>query len=616
MNSLVLLLIAIAVLVCGYIFYGRWLCKQWGVGENNEATPAHTMEDGVDYVPAKAPVLMGHHFSSIAGAGPITGPISAAMFGWLPCVLWILVGGIFFGGVHDFGALFASVRHGGKSIGEIISINMSKRAKRLFIIFAYLTLILVVAAFASIVAGTFNGSATESVYYDAEGNQVAAQIEQVAEDGTVVVGEDGNAVMIDNPAIDASKTVTQHTSAAETNASVAMVSILFIVIAIAFGFLVYRRNAPMGVSTVAGVIAIALCMFLGLKWHPIYLSTNTWMWIVGAYITIASITPVWILLQPRDYLSSFLLYAMLALAFVGVVIAHPQMQNAEGAGMEMIGTNSSSPIFPVLFTTIACGAISGFHSLVSSGTTSKQLDKETDAKPIAYGGMLLECVLAVLTLCAIAFAKQNGITSGATAIFAGGIAGMVSSIAGGMGSTTYTVLYTLLVLTYSAFCLTSLDTATRLARFMFQEFWLDSEKGETAKNVTGWKKFLTNPLVATLITVFLGIMLGLNGYAKIWALFGSANQLLAALGLLAVATWLGNIGKNNKMFLIPMAFMLVVTIASLCINTVSQFNTIAAGGADWGPWAQAILGILLVVLAIVLAIEGIQTIAKPKSRKA
>ena len=571
MNGLVLLLIGIAVLLCGYIFYGRYLCKKWGVGETNEPTPAHTMEDGIDYVPAKAPVLMGHHFSSIAGAGPITGPISAAMFGWLPCMLWILVGGIFFGGVHDFGALFASVRHQGKSIGEIISANMSLRAKRLFIIFSYLTLILVVAAFASIVAGTFAAK-----YVDGQVDLAASA----------------------------------------TPASVAMVSLLFIVIAVAFGFMVYRRNAPMGVSTIAGVIAICLCMAIGMNWHPIYLSNTAWMWIVGLYIAIASVTPVWILLQPRDYLSSFLLYAMLAIAAIGVVIAHPNMVDSTGAGLVAIGDGMNAagikqPIFPVLFTTIACGAISGFHSLVSSGTTSKQLDKETDAKPIAYGGMLLECVLAVITLVAIAYARQTGHTAGATDIFAGGVAGMASQIAGGNQS-LFNILYTLLVLTYSAFCLTSLDTATRLARFMFQEFWIDGTKGETPENVTGLKKVMANPYIATGITVVLGILLGLNGYAKIWALFGSANQLLAALGLLAVATWLGNVGKDNKMFLIPMAFMLCVTIASLLINSWQQFNVILAGGADWGPYVQVVLGLMLVILAVVLAIEGVTTIAKQK----
>ena len=570
MNGLLLLIICVALLACGYVLYGGWLCKQWGVGESKEETPAHTMEDGVDYVPAKAPVLMGHHFSSIAGAGPITGPISAAGlgFGWLACSLWIVLGGIFFGGVHDMGALVASVRHGGKSIGEVISMNMSRRAKRLFIIFSYLTLILVVAAFASIVATTF-GAVTD------------------------------DAGVIDK-------------AASATNAQVAMVSLLFIVIAIVFGFAVYRRNVPMGIATIIGVVAIVLIIVIGLNFHPIYLTQKTWMWIVGLYIAVASVTPVWILLQPRDYLSSFLLYAMLFIAIVAVIVSHPSMD----ALPVIQSAESTKPVFPVLFTTIACGAISGFHSLVSSGTTSKQLDKEKDAKPIAYGGMLLECVLAVATLVAVGYAyKYNAANpdaplTGATAIFGGGLAHMIDDVIPG----TFTVLNILLVLTYSAFCLTSLDTATRLARFMFQEFWIDSDAGETAENVTGYKKVLCNPYVATIITVILGVLLGLTGYAKIWALFGSANQLLAAIGLLAVATWLGNAGKNNKMLIIPMAFMLCVTIASLIINTKDQFTVIAGGEADWGPWAQAILGILLIVLAVFLAIEGVQHLMKPKAK--
>jgi carbon starvation protein len=535
------------------------------------------MEDGVDYVPAKAPVLMGHHFSSIAGAGPITGPIGAAIFGWLPVTLWILIGGIFFGGVHDFGALFASVRHKGQSIGEVISANMSRRAKRLFIIFSYLTLILVVAAFASIVATTFGAT--------------------VAEDGAI------------------------DTAASATNASVAMVSILFILIAIVFGFMVYRRNAPMGVASLIGVLAIIAIMAIGMNFHPIYLTANTWMIIVGIYIAIASVTPVWILLQPRDYLSSFLLYAMLAVAVVGVFVSHATLGGADGLPMvtsfAVDNGNGVQYMFPVLFTTVACGAISGFHSLVSSGTTSKQLDKETDAKPIAYGGMLLECVLAVVTVCAINYAYKynaahpDSALTGATAIFGGGIAQMYS----GLGEHAVTVLRTLLVLTYSAFCLTSLDTATRLARFMFQEFWL--EPGQTPKDVKdGWKKIMVNPYFATILTVVLGILLGLNGYSKIWGLFGAANQLLAGIGLLAVATWLGNAGKNNKMFLFPMGFMVIVTICSLLLTIKNQVGIIAAGGADWGPYAQAIIGALLVVLAIVLVIEGIQTLSKENKAKA
>ena len=575
MNSLVLLLICVAVLAIGYIFYGGWLCKQWGVGEGKTETPAHTMEDGVDYVPAKAPILMGHHFSSIAGAGPITGPIGAAMFGWLPVTLWILIGGIFFGGVHDFGALFASVRNKGMSIGEIISANMSKRAKRLFIIFSYLTLILVVAAFASIVASTFGA------VYDESG------------------------------AVDMAKSATP--------ASVAMISMLFIVIAIVFGFCVYRRNVPMGIASVVGVLAIAGIMAIGMNFHPIYLSTKTWMWIVGLYIAIASVTPVWIRLQPRDYLSSFLLYAMLGVAFFGVVVAHPTFDASFPVfgGFAVDNGNGVQYLFPVLFTTVACGAISGFHSLVSSGTTSKQLDKEKDARPIAYGGMLLECVLAVLTLCAIGYAyKWNAANPdnalvGATAIFGGGIAHMIDGIIPG----SYQVLNSLLVLTYSAFCLTSLDTATRLARFMFQEFWL--EPGQTTKDVKeGWKKVMVNPYFATILTVVLGILLGMTGYAKIWGLFGAANQLLAGIGLLAVATWLGNAGKNNKMFLFPMGFMVIVTICSLVLTVKNQIGIIAAGGADWGPYAQTILGILLIGLALVLVIEGVQTLSKQKAGKA
>ncbi|MCI2098069.1 MAG: carbon starvation protein A [Succiniclasticum sp.] len=564
MNTLVLLLVCMAILFAGYVGYGGWLVKQWGVGEGDKPTPAHTMADGVDYVPAKAPVLMGHHFSSIAGAGPITGPIAAAIFGWVPVALWVLIGGIFFGGVHDFGALFASVRNKGQSIGEIISSNMSKRAKQLFITFAYLTLILVVAAFAAIVSSTFGATYRNGVLDQA---------------------------------------------ASATNASVAMVSLLFIVVAIVFGIFVYRRHTSVVTSSIFGVAAIIFVMAIGMNWHPLYFSTKTWMILVGIYITIASVTPVWILLQPRDYLSSFLLYAMLIVAVVGIFGAHPDIDpNLFPAftGFSVTTKNGVLFLFPILFTTVACGAISGFHSLVSSGTTAKQLDKESDAKPIAYGGMLLECVLAIITLCAIAYARSTGHTKGVTDIFAGGISAMVGQIPlfAGMES----IFYTLLVLAYSTFCLTSLDTATRLARFMFQEFFL--EPGETPKDIKeGWKKVMVNPYVATLITVVLGVLLGMNGFQKIWGLFGAANQLLAGIGLLAVATWLGNAGRNNKMFLFPMGFMMIVTLSSLAIIVKNQIQIILNGAADWGPYAQAGIGTLLILLAIILAVEGCRTIA-------
>ena len=583
MNAVLVLLVGCAILIVGYIFYGSWLAKQWGV-DDTKVTPAHELEDGMDYVPAKAPVLMGHHFSSIAGAGPINGPIQAAVFGWVPVVLWVLIGGIFFGAVHDYGALFASIRHKGQSLGEVVAVNIGERAKKLFLVFSYLTLVLVVAAFASIVASTFNGFPL-----DKEGNVIEAS--------------------------------------ANTNAAVAMISILFIIMAIIFGLAVYRRGAPLSVATVVGVIGIIICLVIGLNFHPIYLSNTAWMWIIGVYILIASVAPVWILLQPRDYLSSFLLYGMMIIAAVGVIgagltgadAAHMDMPAFTGFTDTMTGLGT---LFPALFVTIACGAISGFHSLVGSGTTSKQLDHERDAKPIAYGGMLIECALALISLCAVAFVwnryslnfGEEGFLRAPTAVFANGLAGMVATIPGLAG--VEDVVRTLLILTVSAFCLTSLDTATRLARYMFQEFWL--KPGETYKDVTGFKATLCNPLVATAITVVLGVGLGMTGYSKIWPLFGAANQLLAGLALLTVCAWLGNIGRNNKMFYVPMIFMMIVTICSLLQTVTNRFGKIMAGaeGVDWGTYAQAILGTLLIILALVLAWEGIQTIFFKKNKKA
>ena len=570
MNAALFLIIGIVVLLCGYIFYGGWLAKKWGI-DNKNVTPAHEMEDGKDYCPAKAPVLMGHHFSSIAGAGPINGPIQAAVFGWVPVMLWVLIGGIFFGGVHDFGALFASIRHKGQSIGEVIGDAIGPKAKKLFIIFSYLTLILVVAAFTSIVANTFKATYTDAGLIDY--------------------------------------------AASAANASTAIISFMFILLAILFGFFVYRRNAPLGISTVIGVIGIAVCMYIGLNWHPIYLSYTTWMIIVGLYIAIASVTPVWILLQPRDYLSSFLLYGMMILAVVGIVGCHPSM-SAMPAFTGFVDTlaptgTSLGYLFPALFVTIACGAVSGFHSLVGSGTTSKQLNQEKDAKPIAYGGMLVECVLALISICAVAYIWNeyaDGTTVTPTVVFATGLASMFSKL---FGSGCYNVVYSMLILAVSAFCLTSVDTATRLARYMFAELF--TPVGKSVKDLTGWRKVITNPFVATGITVVAGVILGLTGYAKIWALFGAANQLLAALGLLAVCCWLGKIGRNNKMFYIPMVFMLLVTLTSLFFTIKAQFVGIMAGGEGvvWF-YIRAIFGVLLVILAIDLVVQGVKALASQK----
>ncbi|MCI2055555.1 MAG: carbon starvation protein A [Oscillibacter sp.] len=560
MNSLVILLISIVVLVCGYLFYGKWLAKEWGVDPSRE-TPAHTMADGLDYCPAKAPVLLGHHFASIAGAGPINGPIQAAIFGWVPVLLWILLGGVFFGATHDFAALFSSIRHEGKSIGHVIEVNIGRKGKRLFLVFAYLTLLLVVAAFGSIVVGTFASGAEGTDAFNL------------------------------------------------ANGRTASISMLFILLAILFGFFVYRRNAPLGVSTVIGVAALIGCIALGYNF-PVHMTATFWTFFVLAYILIASVTPVWILLQPRDYLNSFLLYGMIILAIVGIVVAHPVMNLPAFTGFR--GIAGTSYLFPVLFITVACGAISGFHSLVGSGTTAKQLDNEKDAMAIGYGGMLIECGLAVISLICVGVLFADGAMPAGTptVVFATGISQMLTTV--GLSAD---VMYSILILAVSAFCLTSLDTATRLARYMLQEFFVD--EGEDVKNLTGFKKLIANPFVSTLITVILGGLLMTGGYTKIWPLFGAANQLLAALALLACAAWLGNIGKNNKMFYIPMVFMLCATLTSLVITFVTKCQSLAGGSETVAADAlQVFFSAVLFILAIILVVEGVKTLTSKKPAEA
>ncbi|WP_350455129.1 carbon starvation CstA family protein [Slackia heliotrinireducens] len=593
MNAILVLLVSIAVLICGYVFYGSWLAKQWGI-EPDRVTPAHELEDGVDFVPAKPYVVLGHHFSSIAGAGPINGPIQAAVFGWVPVLLWVLIGGIFFGAQHDFGSLLASIRNKGATLATVVRDNIGEDAKKLFCVFAYLTLVLVVAAFASIVANTFQVMPTQT-----------------------------DAINIQN-------------------SQVAMISTLFIVAAVIWGFATRGRSIPTATNVAAAIVVIVAIVAVGYNLpNVLTLGHDAWMYILGVYILIASVTPVWILLQPRDYLSSYLLYGMLVLAIVAVVGAGVMgvagdLQIPAFAGFSVTNTaydvttgaaivdpetglaviNKAAQggfLFPALFVTIACGAISGFHSLVASGTTSKQIEKESQAQPIAYGGMLIECLLAVLSLCAVGFVWAQYSAGGyasPTQVFADGLSQMLAFIPfiGG----TQQLAYALLILAVSAFCLTSLDTATRLARYMFQELWIPA--GKTAEELTGFRKVLSNKYVATVITVVLGIGLGMTGYTIIWPLFGAANQLLAALALLTVCTWLGNMGRNNKMFYLPMAFMLLVTLTSLALTMQTKVVAIMAGGDIFAPIVQLVLAIALFVLAIILAVKGVKTIVSQKSK--
>ncbi len=598
MNALVIFLITAVILVIGYICYGGWLAKQWGV-DADRPTPAHELEDGVDYVPAPPYVVLGHHFSSIAGAGPINGPIQAAVFGWVPVLLWVLIGGIFFGAMHDFGSLFASIRHKGQTLATVVAENIDDTAKKLFCIFAYLTLLLVVAAFASIVANTFVVSAK---------------------------------------ATDATNLANQQT---------AMISVLFIGVAVVYGLVTRGRNIPTALNIISAIVLIVIMVAIGynlpLMGIAISLDYNTWMIILGVYILIASVAPVWILLQPRDYLSSYLLYGMIVLAVIGIVgaslmgaasnlqipaftgfVASSAAYDAstgqalvDEAGKAITNKAAASGfLFPALFITIACGAISGFHSLVASGTTSKQIDKESQAQPIGYGGMLIECLLAVISLCAVGFVWSKYAAGGyasPTAVFADGLSQMLACIPG--LADVQGLAYALLILAVSAFCLTSLDTATRLARYMFQELWTPANT--EMEDLTGVRKVMANPYVATIITVIIGIVLGMTGYSIIWPLFGAANQLLAALALLAVCAWLGNAGKNNKMFFIPMVFMLAATLTSLAQTFYAKMLLIMKGGDIFASSLQALLAVLLFVLAIVLAVKGAKTlINQSKAKKA
>ena len=541
MNSVVLILLAIVIFVVAYLTYGRYLAKTWGLDPNRK-TPAHELEDGVDYCPAKTPVLMGHHFSSIAGAGPINGPIQAAFFGWLPCFLWIVIGGIFFGAVQDFGSIFVSIRHQGKSLGEVIEENIGRKSRVLFTVFAWLVLLLVIAAFADIVANSFTGSAA--------------------------------------------------------NGSVATASMLFIVLAIGFGFAVYRKNAPMVVASVVGVLLLAACVAIGLAF-PIELPKTFWIAFVFIYIMIASVTPVWILLQPRDYLSSFLLYFMIIAAVVGIFAAHPAIEIPAFIGFKV----GNSYLFPVLFITIACGAISGFHSLIGSGTTSKQLDNEKDALLVGYGSMLIECVLAVISLIAVATLTTDGQYAAAgytspTAVFATAISGFFATI--GFSETAVSATYTIIALAVSCFCLTSLDTATRLGRFMFQELFAGTEAGKKLK--------LDNMYVATIITAVFGFILCLAGYQKVWPLFGACNQLVAVPAFLAIGTYLKRQGKNNKMLYIPIVFMSCATLVSLFFSFKNNLVALLGGGLEgtaiFTNILQNVIIVPIVILAIIIIIDG------------
>lgn len=552
MNGITMMIIAILVLGGAYLIYGRYLEKKWGI-DPKAKTPAYELEDGVDYAPADTNVVFGHQFASIAGAGPINGPIQAAIFGWLPVLLWILIGGVFFGAVQDFSAMYASIRNKGKTIGTIIEEYIGRTGKKLFLAFCWLFCILVIAAFSDVVAGTFNGMGKT---------------------------DDGLLTFI------------------RANGCVATTSVLFIVEAVILGFLLRYGKLNKWVNTMIAIVMLVLAVWIGL-YFPVYIERGTWHLIIFAYILVACVVPVWALLQPRDYLNSYLLLFMILGAVVGVFVSNPKCNLSAFNGFVIDGQY----MFPILFVTIACGAVSGFHSLVSSGTASKQIKSEKAMLPVSFGAMLMESMLAVIALIAVAsFAEGQAAEQGLLTqpqIFAGAIANFLEVI-----GLPYNLVFTLITLSVSAFALTSLDSVARIARISFQEFFLDSERPE--RNERGFVKFFTNKYVATIITLILSYLLAKIGYAEIWPLFGSANQLLSVLSLVACAVFLKKTNRQGWMLWIPMFFMMAVTFTALGLSIKKLLADFMTTGLDFGNTLQLIFAVLLLILGVIVAFSGIK----------
>lgn len=562
MSGILMMIIALVVLGGAYLLYGRYLQNKWGI-DPNAKTPAYELEDGVDYVPADTNVVFGHQFASIAGAGPINGPIQAAMFGWLPVMLWILIGGVFFGAVQDFASMYASVKNKGRTIGYIIEEYIGKIGKKLFLLFCWLFCILVIAAFADVVAGTFNGFATD----------------------------DAGAV-----------------STIAANGSVATTSMLFILEAVALGMILKYGKLNKWVNTAIAIVMLVAGVAIGLN-CPMFLSRETWHIIIFAYILVACVVPVWALLQPRDYLNSYLLIFMIVSAVIGVFVANPSCNLNAFNGFNVNGQY----LFPILFVTIACGAVSGFHSLVSSGTASKQVKNEKSMLPVSFGAMLMESMLAIIALIAVAsFAEGEAAAQGLTTqpqIFAGAIANFLTVL-----GLPHTLVFTLINLAVSAFALTSLDSVARVGRLSFQEFFMDDSVDEN--NMSPFLKVVTNKYFATVITLVLAYLLAKVGYAEIWPLFGSANQLLSVLALVACAVFLKKTKRQGCMLWIPMGFMMAVTFTALSMTIIKLSKAFMTTGLSLGNTLQLVFAVLLLILGVIVAIQGIKKlIEKPDSKE-
>lgn len=555
MNTLVIVLIAVVVLGLGYVLYGRRIAKKWGIDSKAE-TPAVKYNDGKDYVPTNGWTVFSHQFSSIAGAGPVTGAIQAAVFGWLPVLLWILIGGVFFGAVTDFGALYASVKNQGKSMGMLIEKYIGKLGRKLFLLFCWLFSLLIIAVFADMVSGTFTA-------FDAvSGAKLPA---------------------------------------ASTNGSAGMVSIMFMLFAVVFGLIQKKFNFSGWKEFVLGVVFIVVSFAIGMK-VPIILGKDGWSYVVFAYIFIAAIMPIWLMKQPRDYMTTIMFVCMIVGAALGLIIGHPTMNLPVFTGFknEQLGT-----MFPILFVTVACGAVSGFHSLVSSGTSSKTIANEKDMLKVGYGAMILESVLAVLALCVAGAAAKNGIPAEGTPfqIFSSGVAGFFEKM--GLSVHFSTVFMTMCV---SALALTTLDAVARIGRMSFQELF----SVDDMKNAKPWRKLLCNTYFSTIFTLACGFVLTKIGYQTIWPLFGSANQLLSALVLITLCVFLKVTGRSNKMLFPPMIIMLCVTFTALIQRVVGLVKSLVAGQEIFASVIQLVVAVLLITLALIIAVNSFKSYVRSK----
>ena len=566
MNGLLLLGLSALILVLAYLFYGRYLVKTWGI-DPKATTPAVAKEDGTDFVPTNKWSVFAHQFSSIAGAGPVTGPVMAMMFGWLPAFLWVIVGGVFFGAVQDFGALYASVKTEGKSMGQIIEKYIGRKGKKLFFLFCWIFTLIVIAAFADMVAGTFNG-------ISADGAKLAP------------------------------------------NASAASISILYVFVAMAFGLFLKKVKLEGLPKVILGIALIIATLALGIMF-PVYATKTTWIYVVFVYIFFASVTPTWLLKTPRDYLTTFLFIGMIVAAVIGVFVSNPTITTPAFVGFK---SASGSYIFPTLFVTIACGAVSGFHSLVSSETSSKLVENEKDMLQVGYGSMLLESLLAILVIVivgALPNLKASGVLDSTLANmaladtatpftkFSAGVTGLVAQL--GLPQSWGLCIMTMFV---SALALTSLDAVARISRMSFQEFF-EVEEGQEP---SGLVKVLTNKYVSTIISLVCGYLLSLGGYVNIWPLFGSANQLLAAMVLISLAVFLKVTGRKGFMLYIPMVLMFIVTMTALvqAIYGIVMKLFVTGGFVLMVDGLQLVVAILLVALGLMIGFNSGSKLVKEK----